>query len=169
MSFTYFTLQAYGRGDRLDPLCDNDCITSHFVVLDHPLHGSYSHSTFSGVWDMEISVKSPGRYAIRLEVDGVTSPIIFFRAHSKAAGGGLHPIRQPKTRLEGNASNPGDIFDVQPGKMSEQDTTECKTALHLLARTCIKLADPMTLMLLIFKCVFGMMLVSLIHSVIRVR
>lgn len=58
-------------------------------------------------------IKTPGRYGIRLEVDGVTSPILLFRARSKAAR--LEIVTEPKTRFDGTASNAGDLFDVSPG------------------------------------------------------
>ena len=84
--------------------------------MAHPLRGSYKDQTGNhGIWDVMMHIKSPGQYAIRLEVDGVTSPILFFRARAKAAK--LVLFQQPKARLSGDASNPGDLFDVQPGNL----------------------------------------------------
>ena len=118
-TFIHPTLQAYGRVDRVDPTCSLGCIDNPFILLTHRVGGSYTlntgEETFNGVWDVRISINSPGRYAIRLEVDGVTSPILFFQARSKAAK--LEIWRQAKTRFSGNASNPGDVFEVQPGNM----------------------------------------------------
>ena len=84
-------------------------------MIQHTMRGSYSIGDQPGIWDVVIAIKSPGRYAIRLEVDGVASPIFFFTARPKAAK--LILIQQPKARLGGNASNPGDLFDVQPGNL----------------------------------------------------
>ena len=130
---TAVTMQAYGSIDRMDPTCQHTCTDSPFVILQHHIHGSMPLDQYDGLWHSHIIIKHPGRYAIRLEVDGVTSPIIFFRAHSKAAR--IELVRQPKTRLEGNASNAGDLFDVQPSKangihvkISEHDTTECQNS-----------------------------------------
>ena len=85
--------------------------------MEYPIHGSYTSpiGPTPGILEVKIHIKSPGQYAIRLEVDGVTSPILFFAAHSKAAK--LVLFQQPKARLSGNASNPGDLFDVQPGNL----------------------------------------------------
>ena len=132
--------EAYGRIDRVDPLCEGFCTNSPFIVLDHTVHGSYDYFNISsGMWDVQISIMRAGRYAIRLEVDGVTSPIIFFQARSKAAR--IEIVRQPKARFEGNSSNPGDLFEVQPGnsndihvKFAKWDATKYNIALALFSR-----------------------------------
>ena len=107
--------QAFGLIDRMDPTCERSCTNSPFVIVDHFIGGSYSYGDDPGLWDVSIAIRSPGRYAIRLEADGVTSPILFFQARAKAAK--LVLLQQPKARLHGNASNPGDLFDVQPGNL----------------------------------------------------
>ena len=80
------------------------------------MHGSVEFRGVAGMWVMVIRIKAPGRYAIRLEVDGVTSPIFLFEARSKAAR--LEVIQEPKTRLDGSPSNVGDLFDVSPGNLT---------------------------------------------------
>ena len=109
-------LQAYGRIDRFDPLCYAGCIDSPFIILEHRVSGSYTYmGALPGAWDVKIAINAPGRYAIRLEVDGITSPILFFEARSSAAR--LEVVVQAQPRFDGNASNPGDIFDIQPGNV----------------------------------------------------
>ena len=147
-------------------------MSSPFISLDHSIHGSHTDEAtgLNGIWDMQISMFRAGRYAMRLEVDGVTSPIIFFRARSNAAR--IEILRQPKARFEGKASNPGDLFEVQPGKSNDirvkfldWDAVKCNIALARLFRsTLIKLACAMILVMSVFKCVIGMMSASLLHA-----
>ena len=107
---------------------------------------------------------------MRLEVDGVTSPIIFFEARSNAAR--IEILRQPKTRDDGKASNPGDLFEVQPGKSNDihvkflqWDAVKCNIALARPFRsTLIRLACAMILVISVFKRVIGMMSASLLHA-----
>ena len=80
------------------------------------MSGSYTYlDVLPGAWDVKIAINAPGRYAIRLEVDGIASPILFFEARSSAAR--LDVVVQAQPRVDGNASNPGDIFDIQPGNV----------------------------------------------------
>ena len=121
ITFIHLLLQAYGRLDRIDPTCSDVCSNSPFIILKHRVSGSYTKDdipgfpSIDGVWDVQILINEPGRYAIRLEVDGVGSPVLFFEARSRVAR--LEIVTPAKTRVDGNASNPGDIFDVQPGNV----------------------------------------------------
>ena len=131
--------QAFGPIDRLDPDCEYLCTASPFIKLTHTIKGSYKvFDKINGMWDAVIATKTPGHYAIRLEVDGVTSPILYFGAYSKAAR--LTLVGQPKTRLDGNASNPGDLFDVQPCQSnnthdSDNDLMRDATPCHISVLT----------------------------------
>ena len=160
LSFTHSISQAYGRIDRMDPTCQTSCTASPFVMLEHLIHGSLPFGPYDGIWHSQLTIKNPGRYAIRIEVDGVTSPILFFRARSKAAR--LEIVRQPMTRFGGNASNPGDLFDVQPSNANDIHATKCKNTLT-------KLGSAMALIILIFKYIFHIMLATLMHSAHGVR
>ena len=167
---THFASQAYGRIDHMDPTCQHTCMDSPFVILQHLINGSLTMEPYDGVWHSHIIIKYPGRYAMRLEVDGVTSPIIVFEARSKAAR--IEILRQPKARDDGKASNPGDLFEVQPGKSNDihvkflqWDAVKCNIALARLFRsTLIRLACAMILVISVFKCVIGMMSASLLHA-----
>ena len=122
---------------------------------------------------MIIRIKSPGRYAIRLEVDGVTSPILLFRARSKAAR--LKVVTEPKTRLDGIASNVGDLFDISPGNLTSARRVNTGAPRSIALNIFIKAAKTLMVLMaliLIFSSITFMPCINLstfAHSVAGVR